>query len=219
MAVAFVTSWALSAGNASSGSFATASFTPTNNGDALPAFILDLTSFSTLSAAGTGTWGKVSPPGDWQDGTHTFTPFVNSNSANSSQTITVTGEGATDFMIVWPLEYSGVSSNSGSAVTRVTPGAGADAITGNSVTVASGSVLVALCYETSGGSGSLTSSSGTNRNNGALGVSYCITEWAGSGGSITPVFTGADGATATYDIVQVLLSGAASAVLMGQACL
>lgn len=207
MAVAFVstvTQWGSASAVTSS---ASGSFTPTV-GNAVPAYELESGSSGvTLSITGTGVYSRAiaqfNPSG-------TFLAFAaaNLNVAGSAQTVTVNSTVA-EKLDGWAFQYSGVVSASGSSATRVNPGTGAGAITGNAVNVPTGGVLLALCIGSI--STTISSPSGTSRSSGTAtvgaGVGWAVTEYAGAGANITPTFTDStNGGAATYAVLQILLS-------------
>ena len=161
----------------------------------------------TVSFSGTGSYAVITPPGQFSDtnNNNTFTWGWNSSATAGSQTATATG-GAGDTMFEWVLEYSGVSTASGAGTLRATPGTGSGAITGAAQTIPTGGVLVAICFDSSGGQAVPTSPSGTNRGSGANNtVQWCCTEYTAAG-STTPTFTCTTGATSNYVVMQMLLS-------------
>lgn len=189
-------------------------FTPTAL-NALIAFVLDGTSGSetlTFSGTGSGTWNQFTPPGNVGDpNSNTFGAGANLSCGGGSQTITV----GPSLPFGWALEYSGVGSASASGVSRVAPGT---TISGTAVSVPVGSVLVAWCVNTStvGAINLSASPSGTNRALGTttiFGISYCITEYAGTGASITSTFTTSIGGD-TFDVIQILLTASIAAAVV-----
>ena len=199
-----ITPW--SAGSpATSGSFTAVA------GDALLVFCMDNAAGSrTITFSGTGTYSRLD---SWNDSVaDTEAIGANSSASSGSQTMTVAATSG-DGMWGWAYEYSGVASISGTINEADSPGTGTGAITGTSVTVPSGGILIALCVNVSGGSDAITSPSGTNRGSGAnAGYTYCATEYAGTGGAIQPSFTSANGSDEDFVIMQFTLSPAGGGV-------
>jgi hypothetical protein len=183
-------------------------FTPTA-GDTLITYGMDgssATASLVFSGSEAGSWSELNPPGNYGDTSgDTHGLGVNLSCAAGSQTVTVTSAGST-FLLGFAWEYSGVGSvSSVSGVQRNAPGTGAGAITGTSVTVPTGAVLLATCIDITG-TPTISSPSGTNRGSGSNdGIMYCATEYAGAGSPITPTFT-TTGGSDNYVVLQVLLS-------------
>lgn len=179
------------------------SFTPISAGDALFIAVINSSSNNTLVFTGGSTYGSVLEtsinPG-------TAIGYASSATAGSqTATVTATGGGTLN---CFPIEYSGVASATSPTASFLTnPGAGTGAILGTSVTVATGSVLAALCFNFDSGTSTITSPSGTNRGNGLSTntFEFCWTEYAGAGASIQPSFTSADGATERFVVFQILM--------------
>jgi len=191
--------------NATSGSF-----TPTA-GDAIVVWSVSQGgSGNTITVSGsTGTYSAVSPPGTFVDSNFSEWNASENASANAgAQTITVSTNG-TQPVVGIAAEYSGVTACSGSKnLVGNPPGA----ITGNAATVPSGGILVALCCDSSNLSGGIiTSPAGTSRSSGSTlnGYPFAITEYAGTGASITPSFTSSTGAADNFVIIQFVLSPSA----------
>jgi hypothetical protein len=209
MAVAWVqtvTPWSATATTATSGSF-----TPTS-GNALVAFCYGSGTLS-YSGSGTGTWTAIFQTNDSFGSPHGCGD--NPTCGGGSQTITV-HQTASTTVFGWAFEYSGAGSFSGTSNETDVPGTTSGAIKGTSVVVPTGSVLLALCADITGtGGSSISSPSGTNRGAATIGaVTYCVTEYAGTGAAIQPTFTDINnGGTDDYFITQILLSPAGTTPL------
>lgn len=133
------------------------------------------------------------------------------SATTGSQTITVNSTPTGDSVSGYAIVYTGVSST-GSYTSKPNPAA--TTVTGNAITVPAGSVLVGFCTDNTGAlvsftgqvSGGVTPTDRQMTNNGV--VFYAISEWVGTGTSITPTWT----ASATSDaiVVQVLLTAGGS---------
>jgi hypothetical protein len=217
MSVAYVQTlaqWSANGAPAISGSF-----TPTA-GDTLLVYSLDgsaNTEVFSYSGTGSGSWSQFNPPGNMGD--------VNQNTAScgfnllcggGSQTIT-TDSTPNHQSTNWGFEYSGVISASASGTTQSNPGT---TISGTPVTVGVGSILLAICFDSSTVGATLSMSASPSGTNRGLGVttfyqlSYCITEYAGAGGSITPTFITSIG-TDVFDMMQILMVGGAGGNISG----
>lgn len=179
------------------------SFTPAVPGSLLMVFAQDGAGGNTPSYAGTGTWSPV--------GVSVALPAANESSgANVSstagaQTVTVTASGGA--FRCWFAEYSGaLLMSSFTAVQRITPGTGSGSILGSSVSVPSGSVLVAICIDVSAVT-AITTTNGTSRQSTSIGgQGYNFVDFAGAGSAIQPAFTSTGGATDTFNVVQAILT-------------
>lgn len=226
MAVAFVNlvpQWG-SASPSSSGSF-----TPAGAGNTLVVAALDGTGAGkTFTFSGTGSYSQLTPPGNQNDsGGNTVAAGVNLSCSSGAQTATIAAT-AGDGIYGLVIEYSGVSTaTSVSVVSTATPGTGSGALVGTAMTVPSGGMLVAVVMNVSTGNGTITQTAGTQRGSGGNGANtwngqgWNATDYAGSGGSITPAFTCTAGGTDTFDIWQFLLSppGGGSTDPVGQICI
>jgi hypothetical protein len=186
-------------------------FTP-SAGSALIVIDLDTAATGrTLTCSGTGSFPQLNPPGAFNDANgNSLAMFTQLNCSGGSQTITVTSSTAGDLMASYAWEYSSVSSiDSGGAVSRATPGTGTGAIVGTAQTVATGDILLAYCQDVSGTGTAITSPSGTNRGSGVNETNFCVTEYAGAGGSITPSFTSSSGGTDNFDVMQLVIHATA----------
>jgi hypothetical protein len=139
----------------------------------------------------------------------------NCTGATETDTVTGAGTGITAFWVdAFELEYRGIAaintSQNISSITRAAPGTGSGAILGTSVSVPTGSILLAFCYNRGNHTSTISSPSGTIRRQGtssALLSAYCFTEYAGAGSAIQPSFTDAtNGGTDSYAIVQIILN-------------
>jgi hypothetical protein len=110
------------------------------------------------------------------------------------------------------VEYANVGIVTGNTVVSNTPGTAVGAITGVSVNVPTGSLLVAICFNVSQNANNDTgyitdASGGLTRSIYQYTPAYCITEYAGAGSNIQPSFTDANnGVTANYAVAQWLLN-------------
>jgi hypothetical protein len=218
MAIAFVKAWAQWQGASPASS---ASTTPGAAGNTLVVFGQNEAGTGRAVTPSAAAGSQVSPPGAVNDASgDTHAICANTSLTGSAQVATLTGTAGGDTMEGEGVEYSGVTSVSdGAANNRVAPGTGAGAIAGSAVTVASGDVLIAVCKCVTAliGDVIVPAGGGTNRDHAGGGslVSYCVGEWAGSGGSITPTFTDAtNGGSQSYEVLQLVLNaGAASLAL------
>lgn len=107
----------------------------------------------------------------------------------------------------WILEFSGgISFKNALFTVTASPGAGAGAVLGQSVTVAAGDLLMVLCYDSDAfGDPPTVSTAGSTfvQNNNSSIASY----WIGTGAAIQPNFTAPAGDTTTpHVVVQVVVS-------------
>lgn len=192
--------------NFGSGGFTSASFTPNASGDTLPIFCLNSATNDLVTAmTGSSTYSldanRINPA---ENVIHVL------SCASGSQTYTTTCAGGTTR--IWMIDYSGVgAANNFNTAFTSNPGSGAGAILGTSVTVPSGSVLVAICVNNNTGTNTITATSGTTRQNGQTSDSweFCITEYAGTGAAIQPAFTAGTGDGANgFAVMQMNLDSA-----------
>jgi hypothetical protein len=208
--VAKVTQWGQSGGG---GTATSGSFTPTATNQ-LVVFNACLQS-GTQSASGTGSYNQVGS--QFTSGSNRLACFANLSLSGGAQTVAVTTTASLPNLDGFAYQYSGGATASNfSGVSRATPGTGSGAITGTSVTVPSGAILLAFCGDLTSTGTSITSPSGTNRDGnttGTIGANFgdwTVTEYAGTGANITPSFTdGTHGAADTYIVIQVVLAPAA----------
>jgi hypothetical protein len=204
MAVAFVqvtTGWQTTTAGAAS-----ENFTP-NVGDTIIPLAVQGATGGSFTFSGTGTYSQIAAAAISNDEQgDCWAAAQNSAASGVSQAVTVANSATTG--VAWVLDYSGVGSVAASYTTPQAPGAGTGAILGNSEVVPVGAVLVALCADTGASSGpAITSPSGTNRaSSTSYGVTYCITEYAGTGAAIQPSFTSTNGASSGFVVEQFLLS-------------
>lgn len=162
---------------------------------------------NAITISGTGTYSTLTPPGAFDDqGGDSWLTAANSSATATSQTITITAT-AEDPTLGWAIDYSGVTAISSAKTLVTSPGTGTGAVAGSSVSVPTGSVLVAFCMDIDT-TGTLTTT-GTSRGSGTSAggeFSYVWGEWAGSGGNITPTFTTAAGSD-DFVVIQYLLTG------------
>lgn len=151
-------------------------------------------SYTTLATGnGTGVTGSA---------------FDSINVPNSAQVLTVDSSPTGDFMLAEAWEFSGVGSATATVSTASSSSTSVGAISGQAVVVPTGSMLYAVCMDTTqviGNSPVLDVANGGtsvyDNSFDTLGITF-----AGSGASITPLFT-ARAATATnYLIFQFLLN-------------
>lgn len=194
------------------------SFTPNAAGDALLVFVADFNgAVSAVKATGTGSYSLISPPGQYNENNQltSWALWANSSATAGSQTITTEDIGGPgDYIMGLGLDYSGVTAIAGAANQQASPGTGVGAIVGTSVSVPSGSVLVAMLMEFNSTATIPTNTAGTVRSSGQVPVfnwAYSVVEYAGAGSAIQPAFTDAtNGGTKNYIVTQFLLTGAAS---------
>jgi hypothetical protein len=206
--VAKVTQWGVQGGSSTATS---GSFTPTASNQLV--VFNSCIQTGTQSASGTGTYNQV---GSQFSSSVNVSCFANLNLSGGSQTVAVSTTASLPNLDGFAYQYSGAATASNfSGVSRAAPGTGSGAITGTSVNVPSGAVLLALCGDTTNGT-TITSPSGTNRDGGTVGTvgatisGWTVTEYSGTGANITPTFTDATrGATDTYIVVQMVLAPAA----------
>jgi hypothetical protein len=204
MTIAFVLTIPLFAATAPAPS---ASFTP-NAGDLiLPLAITSDEVNAAITFTGTGSYSSIIQ-GNSASAASTAAIGANTSATGGAQTFTLS-DAIAGFLIGTGVDYSGVTSLSNSASADLpTPGAGANAILGSSISVPTGSVLVAICWNASGVSDTITTT-GTSRGSNASGTSYRIAEYVGAGASIQPTFTATGGATGNYILQQIMLNGVA----------
>jgi hypothetical protein len=171
------------------------------------AIVFSSNSGSTITISGTGTYSAVSPPGTFEDNNFTYWNLsANTALSAGAQTTTVTASGGN--LNGFLLEYSGAGTSlTGAKTLTNTPGTGSGAIQGTAVTVPSNEILVAFFEDTSSLSGgTITSPSGTSRASGSWnGFAFAVTEYAGTGASITPSATSSTGGTDNFVVIQVLI--------------
>jgi len=182
------------------------SWTPYAANDVAIVFSSD--SGSTITISGTGTYSAVSPPGTFEDNHFTYWNLsANTALSAGAQTTTITASGGNlnGFLI----EYSGAGTSLTGAQTTITspPGTGSGAIQGSAVTVPSNQILVAFFVDTNNLSGgTITSPSGTSRASGSWnGYPFAVTEYAGTGASITPSATSSTGNADNFVVIQVVV--------------
>lgn len=212
MAVAFrqsITAW----GGLGSGPQSSGAFTPTAT-DTLVVGLFD--------AAATGRTLVYSGSVNTPTAKIVFNDSVDGNTLGlaevlsclgGSQTLTVNSTPSGDGVGGWAIAYSGVSSTaytSNQSVTTTAP-------VGNAVAVPAGSALLAFCFNTTAAAGALVgqvsgSVTPTDRQTGTNGTLYAVSEWVGTGSTVTPTWSAPSG---DYVVLQVLLSGAAVALPSG----
>lgn len=211
MSVAYVNSWTPVTQNASSVNIP---ITGVSGGDLLALFGLNgnepsVTTFTWSDPSGSGTFNVLNPPGHYNDGDFdAFELNAYANVSAGAHNTTLASNGASPFMALWIAEYSGVISFSSVAGKRVvTPGNGANAIQGTSVTLNSGDIVVGLCLDTSSGTNAITvGTNGNSRQTLATGaVSYSFADWSGPG-SVVPQWTSAFGTSDSFTVLQMTLS-------------
>ena len=175
-------------------------------GDAILVYGSDFTAGSkTISFSGTGTYTVINPPGQFNDIELDSTALAANLSATAgSQTIAVTTSGTGDLAVGFAVEYSDVSAVTAAENSQSKPGAGAGAVLGVSVSVPTGSTLVAFAFDLDAG-GTVVATGGTTRSST---TTSCVTDYAGAGAAIQPAFTGSAGASDHYIVVQFLLTPA-----------
>ena len=184
---------------------ASPAFTPISGSDELAMFIWDGSTGNspTVTGTGTGAWVTLSSNASQvqQSTAYNLGPI-----GAASQTITVSDAGGS-FPNCYPTEYSGVGTvTNGVGIYRPTPGAGAGLILGTSISVPTGSTLIALCVNY-GDSTAITTSNGNSRGTGTLGGNYYIyADYAGAGSAIQPAFTCTAGGTDNFHVIQMMLN-------------
>jgi hypothetical protein len=129
--------------------------------------------------------------------------------ASGPQTFTINDQIANFDEMFIGIEYSGVGSITNSVMTNLSaPGTGAGAVAGVSVTVPSGSLLLATPVDISAGNETLTTATGgsTNRGSSAVNPIYDWAEWVGTGAPIQPTFTTSANGTNNYVVIQFILN-------------
>lgn len=199
--VAIVTSAGTPTGLTFTSAAPSGSFTPTAAGDQLGMFAFNGSNNNTMSFVGTSAFSTLST------GINPGTAVgIGLSCSAGAQTVGVAA-GAGGGASVFGIEYSGVGSGTSPTPNfRTNPGITTGAILGTSVTVASGSTLIAFCLNFDGGTNAITSPSGTSRGAGLNVQEYCFTEYAGSGAAIQPSFTSADGTADRFLVMQILMS-------------
>ena len=204
MAITFQSVLNYTVATAAGGVITSGSFSPNAAGDTLCLFINNAASNANPSSiTGSSTYSvdttSINPA---IAVAHTLACAAGSQTYTSNVTT-----GSTER--IFTVDYSGVGGiTSYNTNSPNNPGTGSGAITGTSVMVATGSVLVACCFNYNTGTNTITSPSGTVRGNGLTSDNweYCITEYAGAGSNIQPSFTSADGATERFMIAQIVLA-------------
>lgn len=128
----------------------------------------------------------------------------------ANENITISQPAGLSVLNTIEMEFSGAVSTK-SALYNVTanPGAGAGAVLGQSVTPASGDLLVAICYNADAfGNAPTVSTAGSTSIQSFNDV--CAVYWSGAGSAIQPNFTAATGDTATPHIVIQFIASATS---------
>jgi len=166
------------------------------------------------TVSGTGTFAAVFP--FYNDGVQDdILIAMNSSASAVSQTVTATGHsplvgGATTLAV----SYTGANAAgvTGSHKQVSNPGGGTGAITGNAVSVPVGAVLLCYCTDAFNGNGQINAAgTGVTTIDSNSGLGYCLTEYAGTGATITPSFTAVSSGTQTsagIDVWQVLIPAA-----------
>lgn len=204
----------LSAQFAGAPPLASASFTPNAAGDTILTFGYTSDGINeNILITGASTYAQELNYNT--GGAQTLSISASVSCAAGAQTATANDSSAGFIVVSGALEYSGVSSigSGGTPASNAAPGTGAGAILGTSVTVPSGSVLIAWCADVSAGAETITSTAGTSRLSNSGAISTNIAEYVGTGAAIQPAFTaGANGGN-TYVVMQVMLVGSAAAAV------
>jgi hypothetical protein len=128
--------------------------------------------------------------------------------ASGAQTFTLNDQIANFDQLFTGIEYSGVGSITNSVMTNnASPGLGAGAIVGASVTVPTGSLLISSPSEGSMNETITVATAGsTNRGSSAANPVYYWAEWQGTGAAIQPTFTTSANGTLEYTVWQFILN-------------
>jgi hypothetical protein len=184
-----------------------ASFTPAAVGEAVIAAMYVSANGYTMTLGGSGGGSYVSGSSVNIVASSAAAGYGLSLPA-SAQTISVASTAG--FMQgVSAVVMAGVGTITLSTPTAVAaPGTGSGAVSGTAVSVASGSVLLACCFQFSNsGTEAITTPTGTSIYTNSFTLPYCWATYAGAGSNITPTFTAPTyGATGDYCILQALLS-------------
>ncbi len=204
MAIAFDQEITGTAGTQGNSPLSSPSFTPAAAGEVALVCALDQTQNGTATMTITGTGGSFTNINFDYSGSASTSQAYCLALSGAAQTVTAADSGA--YVLLVGILYSGVGSLTTSHVVRTAPGTGTGAITGNSVVVPTGSVLIAICIDT-GDNSTIVNANGTLRGGGNGSAFYVTTEFDGTGVAVTPEFTDAtNGATDLYIVVQFLLS-------------
>jgi hypothetical protein len=152
-----------------------------------------------------GIYGALGSGNDLNSGT--IAAFSSLNVPATSQVVTANSSPGGDFLTLFGFEFSGVGAGSVSVMlsTASSSSTTVGSIVGSPVVVPTGSMLFALCFDTTnaiGHSPVLDNGSSVYTNFfDALGVTF-----AGSGSSVTPLFTPYAATATNYSIIQFLLN-------------
>jgi hypothetical protein len=183
----------------------TASYTPSASGEA--AIVWAFThGGSSITWTITGTGATYNQLGQYGSGTAGDIVTAYATSISGASQTTTFNDNIANFDVVWGVLYAGVGSvGSWYSTDNPSPGTGTGAVVGHSVTVPSGSWLLAFCLDATGGVDIITNTSGTSRSSSASNQPYNITDYAGSGAAIQPAFTASVG-TDEFVVQQVILT-------------
>lgn len=131
--------------------------------------------------------------------------------SGSAQTYTITSPFGSTGVVGLAWEYANVGFVELFSYYIISPGTGAGAVTTGSVTVPDHGILLSLCVDNSQTTAGISSVGGTNRGTGSIQASsggypitYCATEFVGTGVPVTPAFTTTFG-TDSYIIYNFLM--------------
>lgn len=200
--------------------FTSGSVTPTAGGDYIGFICLTgdgINENINLTSSAGGTYTRQLNFNDTNNANWAYIDTL--SCASGAQTFTVTENNVGFVAIELSFEYTGVNTASNWAVTQnVNPGLGVGAILGASVSVPTGSTLVAACIDAIN-SETITGVTGTSRDNSVFNPSFRLVDYPGTGAAIQPTFTTSANGTGNFFVFQVVLNIVASPLLLGQICL
>lgn len=185
------------------------SFTPVA-GDTVVVFAQSFDASTPVTGlTGTGTYTPLgSQHTDLDNDANAF--YVNASASAGAQTFTIAATGAPTIVGQF-VDYSGVGGESNPIyIDHAAPGTAAGAITGTAVTVPINGVLDTWCYNSSGNAATITGT-GTQRGQNTAAtnnVAWVMTEYAGTGASITPSCTTSVGGD-NYEVIEIVFSAPA----------
>jgi hypothetical protein len=127
--------------------------------------------------------------------------------ASGAQTFTLNDNISNFDRMTSGIEYSNAGAISNATITENNnPGLGAGAIVGASVSVPTGSILVACVIEASGAETITDTAGGTNRGSQNTSPIYYWAEYAGAGSAIQPKFTTSANGGSDYQVFQFIIN-------------